>query len=164
MNKYTLSYRFLNGNVHGCVFAKNRHVSLIWSDYIIHQDLKAILLSTHRICLSQTKAFLLFSVKKRQSTCSQSNRGNTLVLSQTEAILCQTDAILLSSVKQRQSSCSQSNRVNPTVHPQDLFESNRGYPVVLSQTEAILLSSVKQGQSCYSVKQRQSSSPPTGFA
>ena len=33
MNKYTLSYRFLNGNVHGCVFAKNRPVSLNWSDY-----------------------------------------------------------------------------------------------------------------------------------
>ena len=28
MNKYTLSYRFLNGNVHGCVFAKNRPVGL----------------------------------------------------------------------------------------------------------------------------------------
>ena len=27
-NKYTLSYRFLNGNVHGCVFTKNRTVSL----------------------------------------------------------------------------------------------------------------------------------------
>ena len=34
MNKYYLSYRFLNGNVHGCVFAKNRTVSLNWSDYI----------------------------------------------------------------------------------------------------------------------------------
>ena len=33
MNKYTLSYRFLNGYVHGCVFAKNRPVSLNWSDY-----------------------------------------------------------------------------------------------------------------------------------
>ena len=33
MNKYTLAYRFLNGNVHGCVFAKNRPVSLNWSDY-----------------------------------------------------------------------------------------------------------------------------------
>ena len=32
MNKYTLSYRFLNGNVHGCVFAKNRQVSLNWTD------------------------------------------------------------------------------------------------------------------------------------
>ena len=36
MNKYTLSYRFLNGNVHGCVFAKNRPVSLNWSDYTIN--------------------------------------------------------------------------------------------------------------------------------
>ena len=26
-------YRFLNGNVHGCVFAKNRPVSLNWTDY-----------------------------------------------------------------------------------------------------------------------------------
>ena len=34
MNEYTLPYRFLNGNVHGCVFAKNRPVSLNWSDYI----------------------------------------------------------------------------------------------------------------------------------
>ena len=33
MNKYTLSYRFLYGNVHGLVFAKNRPVSLNWSDY-----------------------------------------------------------------------------------------------------------------------------------
>ena len=33
MNKYTLSYRFLNGNGHGCVFAKNRPVSLNCTDY-----------------------------------------------------------------------------------------------------------------------------------
>ena len=33
VNKYTLSYRFLYGNVQGCVFAKNRPVSLIWTDY-----------------------------------------------------------------------------------------------------------------------------------
>ena len=33
MNKHSLSYRFLNGNVHGCVFAKNRPVSLNWPDY-----------------------------------------------------------------------------------------------------------------------------------
>ena len=36
MNKYTLSYRFLNGNVHGCVFAKKRPVSLNWTDYIMY--------------------------------------------------------------------------------------------------------------------------------
>ena len=35
MNRYTLSDRFLNGNVHRCVFAKNRPVSLKWSDYTI---------------------------------------------------------------------------------------------------------------------------------
>ena len=35
MNKFTLSYRFLNGNVHGCVFAKNRPVSLNWTDYMV---------------------------------------------------------------------------------------------------------------------------------
>ena len=34
MNKHTLSYRFLNGNVHGCVFAKNRPVSLIYRGHI----------------------------------------------------------------------------------------------------------------------------------
>ena len=34
VNEYTLSYRFLYGNVHGCVFAKNRPVSLNWTDYI----------------------------------------------------------------------------------------------------------------------------------
>ena len=34
VNKHTLSYRLLNGNVHGCVFAKNRPVSLNWPDYI----------------------------------------------------------------------------------------------------------------------------------
>ena len=34
MNKHTLSYQFLNGNVHGCVFAKDSPVSLNWSDYI----------------------------------------------------------------------------------------------------------------------------------
>ena len=33
VNKYTLSYRFLNSNVHGCVFAKVRPVSLNRSDY-----------------------------------------------------------------------------------------------------------------------------------
>ena len=33
VNKYTLSYRFLHGNVHGCVFAKDRPVSLNWTDY-----------------------------------------------------------------------------------------------------------------------------------
>ena len=33
VNKYTLSYRFLHGNVQGCVFAKNRPVSLNWTDY-----------------------------------------------------------------------------------------------------------------------------------
>ena len=33
LNKYTLYYRFLNGNVQGCVFAKNRPVSLNWTDY-----------------------------------------------------------------------------------------------------------------------------------
>ena len=32
VHKYTLSYRFLNGNVHGRVFAKNRPVSLNWTD------------------------------------------------------------------------------------------------------------------------------------
>ena len=38
VNKYTLSYRFLYGNVQGCVFAKNRPVSLNhlnWTDYIL---------------------------------------------------------------------------------------------------------------------------------
>ena len=33
VNKYTLSYRFLYGNVQGCVYAKNRPVSLTWTDY-----------------------------------------------------------------------------------------------------------------------------------
>ena len=33
VNKYTLSYRFLYGNVQGCVFAKNHTVSLNWTDY-----------------------------------------------------------------------------------------------------------------------------------
>ena len=32
-NKYTLSYRFLHGNDQGRVFAKNRPVSLNWTDY-----------------------------------------------------------------------------------------------------------------------------------
>ena len=35
VNKYTLSYRFLFGNVQGCVFAKDRPVSLNWTDYIV---------------------------------------------------------------------------------------------------------------------------------
>ena len=35
VNKYTLSYRFLNETVHGCVFAENRPVSLNWTDYIL---------------------------------------------------------------------------------------------------------------------------------
>ena len=33
VNKYTLSYRFLYGNIQGWVFAKNRPVSLNWTDY-----------------------------------------------------------------------------------------------------------------------------------
>ena len=33
VNKYTLFYRFLYGNVQRCVFAKNRPVSLNWTDY-----------------------------------------------------------------------------------------------------------------------------------
>ena len=43
VNKYTLSYRFLNGNVHGCVFAKNRPVSLNWSDYTRGKELRALM-------------------------------------------------------------------------------------------------------------------------
>ena len=35
VNKYNLFYRFLYGNVHGCVFAKNRPVFFDWSDYTI---------------------------------------------------------------------------------------------------------------------------------
>ena len=31
--EYTLSYRLLYGNVQGCVFAKDRPVSLNWMDY-----------------------------------------------------------------------------------------------------------------------------------
>ena len=42
VNKHTLSYRFLNGNVHGCVFAKNRPVSLNWSDYTYALISKAV--------------------------------------------------------------------------------------------------------------------------
>ena len=34
VNKYTLSYRLLYGNVQGHVFAKNCPVSLNWSDYM----------------------------------------------------------------------------------------------------------------------------------
>ena len=33
VNKYTLSYRVLYGNDQGCVFAKDRPVSLNWTDY-----------------------------------------------------------------------------------------------------------------------------------
>ena len=53
MNEYTLSYRFLNGNVHGCVFAKNRPVSLNWSDYTetISSDKRQKLFRTHLITL-----------------------------------------------------------------------------------------------------------------
>ena len=39
VNKYTLSYRFLYENVQGCVFAKNRPVSLNWTDYTISLSL-----------------------------------------------------------------------------------------------------------------------------
>ena len=35
VNKYTLYNRFLNGNVQGCVFAKNRAVILNWTDYTV---------------------------------------------------------------------------------------------------------------------------------
>ena len=45
VNKYTLSYRFLYGNVQGCVFAKNRPVSLNWTDYTyVGSDLNTYLL------------------------------------------------------------------------------------------------------------------------
>ena len=62
MNKYTLAYRFLNGKVHGCVFAKNHPVSLNWSDYILGQvwylivsipdlcRLSYFVLASHRYC------------------------------------------------------------------------------------------------------------------
>ena len=33
VNRYTLSYRFLYGSVQGCAFAKDRPVSLNWTDY-----------------------------------------------------------------------------------------------------------------------------------
>ena len=46
MNKYTLSNRFLNGNVHGCVFAKNRPVSLNWPDYNKNKNIKYFVYST----------------------------------------------------------------------------------------------------------------------
>ena len=38
VNKYTLSYRFLYGNAQGYVFAKNRPVSLNWTDYRLAQS------------------------------------------------------------------------------------------------------------------------------
>ena len=38
VNKCTLSYQFLYGNVQGCVFAKNRPVSLNWTDYTCQRD------------------------------------------------------------------------------------------------------------------------------
>ena len=39
VNEYTLSYRFLNGSVRGCVLAKNRPVSLNWSDYSCSKEI-----------------------------------------------------------------------------------------------------------------------------
>ena len=42
VNKYTLSYRFLYGNVQGCVFAKNRPVSLNWMDYTMDEKIYVI--------------------------------------------------------------------------------------------------------------------------
>ena len=33
VDKHTLSYRLLYGNVQGCVFAKNRPVTINWPDY-----------------------------------------------------------------------------------------------------------------------------------
>ena len=43
VNKYTLSYRFLYGNVQGCVFAKTRPVSLNWTDFFIQESQEASL-------------------------------------------------------------------------------------------------------------------------
>ena len=42
LNKYTLYYRFSNGNVQGCVFAKNCQVSLNWTDYTYYFDVQRI--------------------------------------------------------------------------------------------------------------------------
>ena len=44
VNKYTLSYRFLYGNVQGCVFAKHRPVSLNWTDYSLRVSYEAQIL------------------------------------------------------------------------------------------------------------------------
>ena len=52
VNKYSLSYRSLDGNVQGCVFAKNSPVSLNLTDYII--NLKIVSEYDQEIPQSQT--------------------------------------------------------------------------------------------------------------
>ena len=49
VNKYSLSYRFLHENVQGCVFAKNRPVSLNWTNYTISSIDKSIRRNPHRV-------------------------------------------------------------------------------------------------------------------
>ena len=51
VKKYTLSYRFSYGNVHRCVFAKNRPVSLNWTDYtsVPHKNMRFYMYRRYRI-------------------------------------------------------------------------------------------------------------------
>ena len=55
----TLSYRFLYGNVQGCVFAKNRPVSLNWTDYM-----QSMTFDYYLLCLKFNQ-FALFIFKKQ---------------------------------------------------------------------------------------------------
>ena len=70
VNKYTLSYRILHGNVHGYVFAKNRPVSLNWTDY------------THLAALRCTDSslFMSRSVWRDHTVEAYSSCGRTRVL------------------------------------------------------------------------------------
>ena len=66
MNNYTLSYRFLYGNDQGCVFCKNRPVSLNWSDYTYFALVKVAkqsILSLHGFQGART-AFSMSALKR----------------------------------------------------------------------------------------------------
>ena len=114
-------------------------------------------------------------VKHRLSCCPQANLGNPPFFRQTEAISMPVVKQTLSFFKQRQSFCPQSKRGNPPALSQTEAILLSTYRIYLSQTEAILLSSIDSNRGkppvlihtgailLFSVKQRQSSSPPTGF-
>ena len=97
MDKYTLSYRILNGNVHGCVFAKNRPVSLNWPDY-------------NPKCANRTISRLLFS--------PEASMANSVDPDQTAPLVCSGPTLLASILN---SSVMLGNYFKQTTSADDIF-------------------------------------------